>query len=440
MGASPKMAVPAGRGAALPDGRPDHAAKGQGLLTGSSADAGITHAGTADLAEFRDAYSGQSVLITGAGGSIGSELCRQVLAAGPARLVMLDTSEAALNDAVRQLPPDAGVIPVLGSVADRPLIAQLLRRHDVSVILHAAAYKHVHLVEANARAGILNNTLGTAALAVAARDAEVARFVLISTDKAVRPSGVMGASKRLAELIVQDCATRPSATTFSTVRFGNVFGSSGSVAPVFAEQIARGGPVTLTDPRATRYFMSVTQAVRLVLTAGSVARGGETFLIDMGAPVAIRDLALAMIRAAGKTLRDAANPKGDVELVVTGLRPGERLHETVTSATATLPCRVPGMLQVIERGVSEIEVAGLLRDLRVLADGGDDAAMRAFVLTWLATHDGVPGPAVAACADAGASGGHRAGGTPPAAMPRGMTGAVRRAAARTADAASGVAQ
>ncbi len=396
--------------------------------------------GIPDLAEFRDAYSGQSVLITGAGGSIGSELCRQVLAAGPACLVMLDTSEAALNDVVRHLPADASVIPVLGSVADRPLIAQLLKRHAVSVIMHAAAYKHVHLVETNPRAGILNNTLGTAVLAAAARDAGVARFVLVSTDKAVRPSGVMGASKRLAELIVQDCAARPSVTTFSTVRFGNVFGSSGSVAPVFAEQIARGGPVTLTDPRATRYFMSVTDAVRLVLTAGSVARGGEIFLIDMGIPVAIRDLAVAMIRAAGKTLRDAANPRGDVELVVTGLRPGERLHETVTTATATLPCSVPGILQVVEPGVSEIEVAGLLRDLRSLADGGDDAAMRAFVMTWLAVHDGVPGPAAAACADGGAMGAPAASGTPPDAVRRRVSGSAPRATARTADAAAGAAR
>lgn len=397
-------------------------------------------AGSPDPVGVRHAYSGQSVLITGAGGSIGSELCRQVLAARPARLVMLDTSEAALNDAVRHLPPDAGVIPVLGSAADRPLIAQLLKRHDVTVILHAAAYKHVHLVEANARAGILNNTLGTAVLAAAARDAGVARFVLVSTDKAVRPSGVMGASKRLAELIVQDCAARRSVTTFSTVRFGNVFGSSGSVAPVFAEQIARGGPVTLTDPRATRYFMSVTEAVRLVLTAGSVARGGETFLIDMGAPIAIRDLAVAMIRAAGKTLRDATNPLGDVELVVTGLRPGERLHETVTSASATLPCRVPGIQQVIEPGVSEIEVAGLLRDLRALAEGGDDAAMRAFVLTWLAAHDGVPGPAVAACADCAATGGPGSRGTPNAGLPHGTAGNGKRAAAGMANTAPGVAQ
>ena len=383
--------------------------------------------GTAAMADLGLAYAGQSVLITGAGGSIGSELCRQVMAAGPARLVMLDTSEAALNDAVRHLPADTGVIPVLGSVADRPLIAHLLKRHEVSVILHAAAYKHVHLVEANARAGILNNTLGTAVLVAAAREAGVARFVLVSTDKAVRPSGVMGASKRLAELIVQDCAARPSGTTFSTVRFGNVFGSSGSVAPVFAEQIARGGPVTLTDPQATRYFMSVTDAVRLVLTAGSAARGGETFLIDMGAPVAIRDLAVAMIHTAGKTLRDAANPRGDIDLVVTGLRPGERLHETVTSATATLPSRVPGILQVVDPGVSEIGVAGLLRDLRALAEGGDDAAMRAFVLTWLATHDGVPGPAIAACVR-------------PAALPGRTTGNGQRAAAGMADTARGAAR
>ena len=282
------------------------------------------------------------VMVTGAGGSIGSELCRQIVALHPAGLILFEINEAALfhiEQDVRGLQSKHGAFPVtsvLGDVLDQSLVGACLRQHGVQTIYHAAAYKHVPLVEHNVRGGMRNNVLGTWTVASAARRTGVERFILISSDKAVRPSNVMGASKRAAEMIIQDFARRTATepaeregpgTVFSMVRFGNVLGSSGSVVPHFREQIENGGPVTVTHPEITRYFMTIPEAVQLVLQAGSMARGGEVFLLDMGEPVRIIDLATRMIRLAGFRVKWDSQGPGDIEVVYAGLRPGEKLYE-----------------------------------------------------------------------------------------------------------------
>lgn len=325
-------------------------------------------------------YQGANVLITGAGGSIGLELCRQILRCRPAKIVLFELSELALYNAeaemaVLTVDTEVEIVPVLGSIADAVLVATVLANHRIDAVLHAAAYKHVPLVEANLRVGMANNALGTAVLAQKSREAGVRRFVLVSSDKAVRPANVMGASKRFAELVVQDLATRPGKTIFSIVRFGNVLGSSGSVIPLFQEQIARGGPVTLTDEGVTRYFMTIQEAARLVLLAGSFAEGGEVFVLDMGAPIFIRDLARKLIEASGYLVRDAANPHGDIEIVTTGLRPGEKMHEELMMRKGAQTTAHPKIIRVREDRLSELEMAGALRDLREAIDTGSDAGV-----------------------------------------------------------------
>jgi FlaA1/EpsC-like NDP-sugar epimerase len=327
-----------------------------------------------------NAYRGEAVMVTGAGGSIGIELCRQILACRPARLILLELNELALYSAENELSQRADgveIVAVLGSVSDELLLERVMRAHGVSVVLHAAAYKHVPIVENNSRAGVVNNTLGTAVVARVAKTCKVARFVLVSTDKAVRPVNVMGASKRVAEQVVQDLALRSEGTVFSIVRFGNVLGSSGSVVPRFMDQIQRGGPVTLTDPDVRRYFMTIEEAAHLVLVAGSIARGGEVFVLDMGEQLAIGELARRMIQNAGYTLRDAANPGGDIEIVVTGLRPGEKLSEELMINGDIEPTAHPKILRVHEAHPSQIEVASTLRALRDAADAGDDLGLAA---------------------------------------------------------------
>lgn len=320
-------------------------------------------------------YAGHTVLVTGAGGTIGAELCRQILSLRPARLVLLDHAEYALYAIERELRPlaeEAGVVlvPVLGSVGQAALLRRLFAAQRIDIVLHAAAYKHVPLVEANPLAGLANNVLGTEVLARAARAAGVKRFVMISSDKAVRPTNIMGASKRLAEIVVQDLAARSGAqgkgggTVFSMVRFGNVLGSSGSVIPLFQEQVARGGPVTVTGHDVTRFFMTVEEAVALVLRAGSLAKGGEVFLLDMGAPVRIGDLARQVIEAMGGIPRDAANPEGEIEILEIGLRPGEKRHEELLIGGNARPAGHPKIFAAQERFPSEVEVAALLRGLR----------------------------------------------------------------------------
>ncbi len=288
-----------------------------------------------DLALFRHHVADRTVLVTGAAGSIGSELCRQLLTASPDTLVLFDHSEFGLYSIERELRasfPDATLVPVLGSVMDQARLERLMRHHHVETVYHAAAYKHVPLVEANPFEGVINNSLGTYHTAVAARDAGVETFVLVSTDKAVRPTNVMGASKRLSELVLQALAAEPIVpgtlgTCYAMVRFGNVLGSSGSVVPLFRKQISQGGPITLTHPDITRYFMTIPEAAQLVIQAGGMAKGGEVFLLEMGESVRILDLARQMIRLSGLSERTVSQPDGDIEVVFTGLRPGEKLYE-----------------------------------------------------------------------------------------------------------------
>jgi FlaA1/EpsC-like NDP-sugar epimerase len=276
----------------------------------------------------------RSVMVTGAGGSIGSELCRQILRQGPKRLVLLDISEAALYTVNQQLREAARrdglgveIVPLIGSVHHRDRMRDVLSAYKVDILYHAAAYKHVPLVEHNMIEGIHNNAFGTLHAAEAALEAGVKSFVLVSTDKAVGPTNVMGATKRLAELILQGLHERAVDTTFSMVRFGNVLASSGSVVPLFREQIRAGGPVTVTHPEIIRYFMTIPEAAQLVIQAGAMAQGGDVFVLDMGKPVRIKDLAEKMIHLMGLSIRDDDHPDGDIEIVYTGLRPAEKLYE-----------------------------------------------------------------------------------------------------------------
>lgn len=335
-------------------------------------------------------YADQCVMVTGAGGSIGSELCRQILLCRPRRLVLFEISEIALYTIERELAElNAGatqVVPVLGSVTDARTCRQVLAEQDVDVVLHAAAYKHVPLVEANPLGGLMNNVLGTRTLADACVRQGVKRFLLVSTDKAVRPTNVMGASKRMSEMVVQDLALRSDATLFSIVRFGNVLGSSGSVIPLFKEQIARGGPVTLTHEDVSRYFMTITEAARLVMLAGSFSdeqsRGrADVFVLDMGRPVRIRQLAEQMIHAAGYTVRDDRNPEGDIEIRVIGLRPGEKLQEELLIGGGMLKTPHPKILRADEAAMSQGPIAAALQELGRLAALGDAEGARDLALT-----------------------------------------------------------
>lgn len=350
------------------------------------------------LQEAAGSYQGKAVLVSGAGGSIGSELCRQVLACRPSKLVLFELSELALYTVHQELGPlaeEAGIelVPVLGSVTDPRQVRMVLNAHEVQVVLHAAAYKHVPLVEANPLPGLANNVFGTQTLARAAARAGVERFILISSDKAVNPTNVMGASKRMAELIVQDLATRfGSRTVFTMVRFGNVLGSSGSVVPLFQEQISRGGPVTVTDPNVKRFFMTISEAVQLVLQAGDMAKGGEVFVLDMGAPVPILQLARQVIESAGHTVRDAEHPEGDIAIEIIGLRPGEKMEEELTLSEELIHTRHQKIFCARETVLSEIEVAGFLRSLRQAVAAGDEAAALQVVRHWVEGYCQAPAP------------------------------------------------
>jgi FlaA1/EpsC-like NDP-sugar epimerase len=287
-----------------------------------------------DAPEIVQTYAGRSVMITGAGGSIGAELCRQVLQCGPNRLILFDSSEPALYQIERDLRHvvvEKGVElqAVLGSVTDRQGVDAALQNHDVDVVLHAAAYKHVPLLETNEVEAARNNILGTSTVVESAMSSGIERLILVSTDKAVRPTNIMGATKSLAELIIYDAQSRSTKTLFSLVRFGNVLGSSGSVVPLFAEQIAKGGPLTVTHPEVARYFMTIPEAARLVLLAGAFAEGDELFVLDMGQPVKIVDLAKRMVELTGRTLVTDDNPDGDIQIQFVGLRPGEKLFEEI---------------------------------------------------------------------------------------------------------------
>ena len=286
-----------------------------------------------DLKLIRSMIVGRTIMVTGAGGSIGSELCRKIAQWRPQRLVLFEANEYALYQIDKELSAsgEVSIIPVLGSVTNADRVRHAIREHGIEVLFHAAAHKHVPLVEANVIEGISNNVFGTATVAQAAKDLGISDFVLISTDKAVRPTNVMGATKRWAELVVREKAMQArqdgSGQRFCAVRFGNVLGSNGSVVPLFKEQIAHGGPVTLTDREMTRYFMSIAEAAELIVQAGALSEGGDVFLLDMGEPVLISDLAENMIRLAGLTVKSDRQPDGDIEIVAIGKRPGEKMYE-----------------------------------------------------------------------------------------------------------------
>lgn len=269
------------------------------------------------------------VMVTGAGGSIGSELCRQIIKNQPIKLIIYELTEFALYSIDKELRISASceIIPILGSVVDESKLERVIEQYGVQTVYHAAAYKHVPLVECNPLAGLKNNAVGTAFSVNAAVKKGVETFVLISTDKAVRPTNVMGATKRMAELYCQAMAEAQNQTQISIVRFGNVLGSSGSVVPLFKQQIAKGGPITVTDPEVTRFFMTIPEASQLVIQAGALGTGGDVFLLDMGEPVRIQDLARQMISLSGLKVKDSQNPDGDIEIKYTGLRPGEKLYE-----------------------------------------------------------------------------------------------------------------
>lgn len=294
---------------------------------------------------------GQVVLVTGAGGSIGSELCRQIAQLSPSALLLVEISEYALyaiNQELTALAPDVRVIPLLASVRDADRLREIMRTWRPDTIYHAAAYKHVPMVEHNPAEGVKNNAIGTLTTARIAMECKVRQFVLVSTDKAVRPTNIMGASKRVAELALQGLATQASGTRFSMVRFGNVLGSSGSVVPLFRKQIEAGGPITLTHADITRYFMTIPEAAQLVIQAGAMAEGGDVFVLDMGEPVRIIDLARRMVELSGRTVREDSAPNGDIELQITGLRPGEKLYEELLIGDNAMPTSHPRVMKAHE--------------------------------------------------------------------------------------------
>lgn len=334
--------------------------------------------------------SGKHVLVTGAGGSIGSELCRQIVKLAPARLVLLEQSEVALYDIERELRGlieqsgrDTTLIPMLGSVVNRGHVQRLCRENRIDTLYHAAAYKHVPIVEDNPAAGVRNNIIGTLAAAEGAEAAGVSHFILISTDKAVRPTNVMGATKRFAEMVLQTMAARGSNTVFSIVRFGNVLGSSGSVVPLFRDQIRQGGPVTVTHPDVVRYFMTIPEASQLVIQAGAMAKGGEVFVLDMGEPVRILDLAQTMIRLMGLSVRDASNPDGDIDIVFSGLRPGEKLFEELLIGDASVRTEHEMIMQAHEETLSESDVVTAMEAFRAALDRGQGEPLKALLRSYV---------------------------------------------------------
>jgi FlaA1/EpsC-like NDP-sugar epimerase len=323
---------------------------------------------------------GLRVLVTGAGGSIGSELSRQILRQQPSAIILAEQSEHALYTIDIELRETVGreglsteIVPELVNVADERQCERMLRRYAVDTVFHAAAYKHVPLVESNPVAGIRNNVLSTFNTALASERCGVAKFILVSTDKAVRPTNVMGASKRACELIVQARAAAQQETSYCSVRFGNVLGSSGSVIPRFREQIAKGGPVTITNREATRYFMTIPEAAQLVIQAGALARDGEVLLLDMGEPVRIVDLARLMIELSGLTIADEQSPEGEIAIEEIGLRPGEKLVEELLICGDCEGTDHPRIVKARETMLPWAALEPQLRTLISLLDEGDTA-------------------------------------------------------------------
>lgn len=344
-----------------------------------------------DEALFAHNIRDKVVLVTGSGGSIGSELCRQILTARPRTLILVEQSEYALyaiEEELRHLADNLGatikIVPLLASVQSTQRMTAIFKGWQPDTVYHAAAYKHVPMVEKNVTEGVWNNVIGTYRTALAAREAEVRDFVLISTDKAVRPTNVMGATKRLAELSLQALADAGGPTRFSMVRFGNVLGSSGSVVPLFRSQIAQGGPVTITHTDVTRYFMTIPEAAQLVIQAGAMAEGGEVFILDMGEPVRIADLARKMIELSGATVRDEKNPNGEIAITVIGMRPGEKLYEELLIGDNPVRTSHPRIMKTRETFLPLPRFDALMQNLRAALDRYDVQQVHALL------REGVP--------------------------------------------------
>ena len=331
--------------------------------------------------------AGQVVLVTGAGGSIGGELTRQIVLQGPRQLLLLDHNEFGLYNIHQELQGictanklGVDLVPLLGSVANYSRLLSVCQQYHPATVYHAAAYKHVPLVEQNVDEGFFNNVFGTLNMARAAESSAVKRFVLVSTDKAVRPTNVMGATKRMAELVLQALAADATDTCFTMVRFGNVLDSSGSVVPLFRRQLAMGGPLTVTHAEVTRYFMTIPEAAQLVLQAGAMAAGGDVFVLDMGEPVKIMDLARRMVQLSGLTVRDADCPQGDIEVAVIGLRPGEKLYEELLIGDNPSPTAHPRIMKAHEPFVPWQQLSQELQTLETAARLGDVGAINEFLL------------------------------------------------------------
>jgi len=323
----------------------------------------------------------KTVAVTGAGGSIGSELCRQIAFLKPKALILFEINELALYEIDKELNNinihySFNIYPILGSVNNKKRLKNLFNRFDVDTVYHSAAYKHVPMVEFNNTEGVENNIFGTFNCALAAIDAGVKNFVLISTDKAVRPTNIMGATKRAAELILQALAVKQNSTTFTMVRFGNVLGSSGSVIPLFKKQIIEGGPITVTDKEIIRYFMTVTEAVELTIQAGAMGTGGDVFVLDMGKPVKIQELAKKMIRLSGLQVKDKLNPNGDIEIKYTGLRVGEKLYEELLIGDNVSKTANPLIMRAEENMITWVELKELLGELNNINDNFDYVNLR----------------------------------------------------------------
>jgi FlaA1/EpsC-like NDP-sugar epimerase len=344
---------------------------------------------------FGSCIRGKCVLVTGAGGSIGSELCRQILRLSPSRLVLFEMSEIALYTIERELSEIAArdrlsvdVVPLLGNAHHRQRVREVLGAYGVQTVYHAAAYKHVPIVEHNVVEGIHNNVISTWYTAEAAIETGVETFVLVSTDKAVNPANVMGATKRLAELVLQGLQERATNTRFCMVRFGNVLASSGSVVPLFQEQIRRGGPVTVTHPDVIRYFMTIPEAAQLVIQAGSMAKGGDVFVLDMGRPVRIDDLARRMVSLMGLTVRDSNNPDGDIEIEYTGLRAAEKLFEELLIGTNVTGTDHPMILRAIEHRLPWLRMQQILNDMLIALSAFDCHRALALLAESVAEYNG----------------------------------------------------
>jgi FlaA1/EpsC-like NDP-sugar epimerase len=324
------------------------------------------------------------VMVTGAGGSIGSELCRQILFLKPKKLILFELSEFALYTIDRELSEigmsSIEILPILGSINNRKRLSNIFRHFGVQTIYHAAAYKHVPMVEFNNTEGVTNNVFGTLSCAQVAIDENVETFVLISTDKAVRPTNTMGTTKRFAEMILQALSVKQSGTRFTMVRFGNVLGSSGSVIPLFQKQIKDGGPVTVTDADIIRYFMTIPEAVELVIQAGAMGEGGDVFVLDMGKPIRIADLAKKMIHLSGLQVKDETNPDGDIEIKYTGLRPGEKLYEELLIGDNALETDNPMIMRAQENMLAWDDLKSIMDGLELAIEKYDQQMLRELLI------------------------------------------------------------